>query len=56
MTEARLSFVALSVADLDKSLEFYRHLLGLPLVNSNHDSDLKDPWYGGANWVSRLGF
>lgn len=49
MAEDRLTFVALSVSDLDTSLVFYRDLLGLPLADSDHDSELEDPWYGGPH-------
>ena len=45
----RLTFVALSVADLERSLRFYRDALGLPLALSNHDAELRDPWYGGRH-------
>ena len=42
----RLSVVILHVADIDRSLRFYRDLLGVALergVNVPED----DPWYGG---------
>jgi len=45
----RLTFAALSVSDLDRSLRFYRDVLGLPLTEESHDSDLDDPWYGGPH-------
>jgi lactoylglutathione lyase len=45
----RLTFVALSVSNLDRSLRFYRDALGLPLQEESHDSDLGDPWYGGRH-------
>jgi len=50
MTEkSRLTFVALSVANLARSLEFYGDALGLPLKEESHDADLDDPWYGGSH-------
>ena len=42
----RLSVIILHVSELDRSLRFYRDLLGVPLetgVNVPED----DPWYGG---------
>ncbi len=45
----RLTFVALSVSDLASSLRFYRDVLGLPLHDESHDSDLRDRWYGGPH-------
>ena len=45
----RLTFAAISVSDLDRSLRFYRDILGLPLTEESHDSDLGDPWYGGPH-------
>ncbi len=45
----RLTFVALSVSDLAGSLRFYRDVLGLPLHDESHDSDLQDRWYGGPH-------
>ena len=45
----RLTFVALSVADLPRSLRFYRDILGVPLREEAHDSELRDRWYGGPH-------
>ncbi len=45
----RLTFVALSVSDLEASLHFYRDLIGLPLTNESHDAEKNDPWYGGPH-------
>ena len=45
----RLTFIALNVSDLAKSLQFYRDVLGFPLHDASHDSDLNDPWYGGEH-------
>ncbi len=47
--KSRLTFVALSVSDLDRSLQFYRDLFGLPVREDSHDSELQDPWYGGPH-------
>jgi predicted enzyme related to lactoylglutathione lyase len=47
--DPRLTFVALSVSDLQSSLEFYRRILGIPLRDESHDSENNDPWYGGAH-------
>lgn len=47
--KARLTFVALSVSDLRASLTFYRDVLRIPLNEESHDSELMDPWYGGAH-------
>jgi catechol 2,3-dioxygenase-like lactoylglutathione lyase family enzyme len=47
--DRRLTFVALSVSDLARSLAFYRDALGLPLADSSHDAERNDPWYGGAH-------
>lgn len=49
MAESRLTFVALSVSDLDASLRFYRDALGLPLHEADHDAAARDPWYGGEH-------
>ncbi|XOV84167.1 MAG: VOC family protein [bacterium] len=49
MSNRRLTFVALSVSNLDESAEFYRTLLGVPLHDASHDEELNDPWYGGAH-------
>ena len=49
MANQRLTFVALSVADLHRSVFFYRDVLGLPLKDASHDAELNDPWYGGEH-------
>ena len=49
MTNQRLTFVALSVSDLQESVHFYRDVIGIPLKNESHDEDLNDPWYGGEH-------
>ena len=45
----RLTFVALSVSSLGRSLAFYRDLLGVPLTDESHDASLNDRWYGGPH-------
>lgn len=45
----RLTFVALSVSDLARSVAFYRQVLGVPLHDAAHDAEKDDPWYGGAH-------
>ncbi len=47
--DKRLTFVALSVADLERSTSFYQTLLGVPVQHTTHDEELDDPWYGGAH-------
>ena len=49
MSKRRLTFVALSVLDLERSVSFYRDVLGIPLQDANHDSERQDPWYGGEH-------
>lgn len=49
MTPSRLTFVALSVSNLEKSVDFYRTVLGLPIHDTTHDEELDDPWYGGPH-------
>jgi len=45
----RLTFVALSVSDLARSVAFYRQVLGVPLHDAAHDAEKDDAWYGGAH-------
>ncbi len=47
--EPRLTFVALSVSNLEESVSFYRGILGVPLRDESHDASLDDPWYGGEH-------
>ena len=47
MADRRLTFLALSVSDLQRSIHFYRDVLGIPLHDATHDSEKQDPWYGG---------
>jgi hypothetical protein len=30
-------------------VQFYREILGVPLEDANHDSEKRDPWYGGEH-------
>ena len=46
MALGRLALVVLEVEDLDRSLAFYRDLLGLPLERGDHDID-DDRWISG---------
>jgi predicted enzyme related to lactoylglutathione lyase len=47
--QMRLTFIALNVSNLVKSLTFYGDVLGVPLDRASHDSDLNDAWYGGEH-------
>jgi catechol 2,3-dioxygenase-like lactoylglutathione lyase family enzyme len=49
MIDRRLTFIALNVFDLRESVRFYRDTLGIPLADANHDSEKRDPWYGGEH-------
>ena len=44
----RLSVIILHVAELERSLHFYRDLLGIPLEHGFNDPE-DDPWYGGPH-------
>ena len=44
----RLSVMILHVAELGRSLHFYRDLLGIPLEPGFNDP-ADDPWYGGQH-------
>src|SRR4051794_12657536 len=45
----RLTFVALNVAELVRSVHFYRDLVGIGLREADHDADAHDAWYGGEH-------
>src|SRR5665213_826561 len=45
MALGRLALVVLEVEDLDRSLAFYRDLIGLPLKRQDHEAD-------GDRWIS----
>ena len=47
MSRDRLTFVALNVSSLRRSLQFYRDVVGIQLHEATHDAELDDPWYGG---------
>lgn len=47
MSENRLTFNALNVSDLERSIKFYRDVIGVPLHEASHDAELNDRWYGG---------
>lgn len=49
MTAQRLNFVCLTVSDIDRSIHFYRDVLGLALHDSSHDAEQNDPWFGGPH-------
>ncbi len=42
----RLALVIVHVSDLEKSVQFYRDLVGIPLEPGFNDPE-DDPWYGG---------
>ena len=48
-TTRRLTFLALNVTDLARSVQFYRDVLGIPLKDTSHDAELDDPWFGGEH-------
>jgi catechol 2,3-dioxygenase-like lactoylglutathione lyase family enzyme len=45
----RLTFIALNVSSLSESLHFYRDVLGAPIMESSHDEEKQDLWYGGKH-------
>ena len=46
MSSNRMTYVALNVSDLERSIRFYRDIVGIPLHEASHDKELDDPWYG----------
>ncbi len=47
MSGERLTFIALTVSNLEVSLRFYRDIVGVQ--EPSHDAELGDPWFGGPH-------
>jgi catechol 2,3-dioxygenase-like lactoylglutathione lyase family enzyme len=45
---SRLTFIALNVSSLDRSVSFYRDALGIDL-HASHNEPADDPWLGGPH-------